>query len=242
MPEVAGTCCGGNVERALVSAFRVATYNIRHGLGTDGAVDLARVASVLLATGAELIALQEIDRNLERSGRVDQPAMLTRLTGLPVVFHPVLERGKGHYGIALAGEGLADVELAVLPHTADEQRRGAIVASWRGLKVVATHLATQPDARAVQIEKLAGTVAELGVASLYLGDFNTDVRGLEPMLGAGLDPGPGVHPTFRHLLRRRQIDYVLAGPGLRVVRSWTMETNASDHLPLVAEVERVAGS
>ncbi len=221
-----------------MSTFRVATYNIRHGLGADGNVDLERISEVLRATRAELIALQEVDRRLERSGRVDQPAELERLTGLPVVFHPVLQKGRGHYGVALAGEGVTDVELVMLPHIADEQRRGAILATWRGVKIVATHLATQPDARVGQIEHLATTALGLGAPALFLGDFNTETGGLGPLLAAGLDPGPGAHPTFRHWLRRRQIDYVLVGPGLRVVRSWTLESDASDHLPLIAEIER----
>ncbi len=53
------------------------SYNIQYGFGSDGICDLARAAGVI--DGADLIALQEVDRHWQRSGDVDQPALLERL-------------------------------------------------------------------------------------------------------------------------------------------------------------------
>ena len=58
---------------------RFVTYNIRYGLGVDGRYDLDRIAGEL--TGADVIALQEVERFWRRSGLVDQPAELARLLG-----------------------------------------------------------------------------------------------------------------------------------------------------------------
>src|SRR5687768_38666 len=50
----------------------VMTFNIHHGVGLDGRLDLARVAAVIRASGAEVIALQEVDRHYgERSAFAD---------------------------------------------------------------------------------------------------------------------------------------------------------------------------
>ena len=50
------------------------TYNIQYGLGRDGRYDLERTARVL--EGADVIALQEVERFWKRSGNVDQVAGL----------------------------------------------------------------------------------------------------------------------------------------------------------------------
>lgn len=53
------------------------TYNIRYGLGLDGRHDLARIADTVRS--ADIIALQELDRNWRRTGYSDQPAEIGRL-------------------------------------------------------------------------------------------------------------------------------------------------------------------
>ena len=54
------------------SAIRVATYNIKHGRGMDGTLDLERTATTLESLGADIIALQEVDDQARRSGGIDQ--------------------------------------------------------------------------------------------------------------------------------------------------------------------------
>lgn len=53
------------------------SYNIQYGTGRDGRVDLARIAQAV--SGADVIALQEVERFSRRTGMVDQPAVLSRL-------------------------------------------------------------------------------------------------------------------------------------------------------------------
>ncbi|MDQ3767712.1 MAG: endonuclease/exonuclease/phosphatase family protein [Actinomycetota bacterium] len=223
-----------------MTIYRVATFNIRHGKGADGVIDLDRVARAMAATQADLIALQEVDRGLDRTGMVDQSQVLGELTGLPVHFRSVLKRGRGRYGLALAGEGLSELTYRELPKAGDEQARGVMGASWRGLAVLATHLATQADIRPKQTSALAAMARRAGRPVIVLGDLNQDRKGLSALQDAGLDPGPGRHGTYVHLWRHRQIDYVFAGNGIEVVRTWTITTDASDHLPLVAEIQPVA--
>lgn len=53
------------------------SYNIQYGLGADNTYDLNRIAEEV--RGADIIALQEVDRNWKRSGMVDTPAVLSDL-------------------------------------------------------------------------------------------------------------------------------------------------------------------
>ncbi len=57
--------------------MKIVTYNIQFGLGKDGCYDLERIASEV--EGADIIALQEVERYWRRSGNVDQPALLGQI-------------------------------------------------------------------------------------------------------------------------------------------------------------------
>ena len=56
--------------------FRVMTFNIHHGEGVDGKVDLDRIANVILEANADAVALQEVDRNARRTGGVDMLSLI----------------------------------------------------------------------------------------------------------------------------------------------------------------------
>ncbi len=59
------------------AAVRFVTYNIQYSLGKDGRYDLGRIAAAV--KGADVIALQEVERYCKRSGDRDQPADLAAL-------------------------------------------------------------------------------------------------------------------------------------------------------------------
>jgi len=57
--------------------MKIVTYNIQFGLGKDERFDLERIASEV--DGADIIALQEVERYWHRSGNTDQPKQLALL-------------------------------------------------------------------------------------------------------------------------------------------------------------------
>ncbi|MDX8511830.1 endonuclease/exonuclease/phosphatase family protein [Mesorhizobium captivum] len=57
--------------------MKLISYNIQYGYGSDGRYDLTRCAK--LVDGADIIALQEVERHWQRSNGDDQPEMLSRL-------------------------------------------------------------------------------------------------------------------------------------------------------------------
>lgn len=48
------------------------TYNIHHGEGLDGKVDLLRIAEVIKRERADVVGLQEVDKGVERTARRDR--------------------------------------------------------------------------------------------------------------------------------------------------------------------------
>ena len=57
--------------------MRLVSYNIQYGRGRDGVFDLKRIATAI--AGADVIALQEVERYWLRSGMCDQPAEIADL-------------------------------------------------------------------------------------------------------------------------------------------------------------------
>ena len=59
--------------------IHIMTYNIHHGEGIDGKVNIERLARVILDAQADIVALQEVDRGVERSHRIDTMARISEL-------------------------------------------------------------------------------------------------------------------------------------------------------------------
>jgi endonuclease/exonuclease/phosphatase family metal-dependent hydrolase len=57
--------------------MRLASYNIQYGTGRDGRYDLAR--AIAAVRDADIVALQEVERNWKRSAMDDQPAAIAAL-------------------------------------------------------------------------------------------------------------------------------------------------------------------
>lgn len=57
--------------------MKLVSYNIQYGFGSDGRYDLSRAARIV--AGADIIALQEVERHWQRSNYDDQPELVSRL-------------------------------------------------------------------------------------------------------------------------------------------------------------------
>ena len=75
--------------------LRVMTYNIHHAEGLDGKVDLERIANVIRQSNADIVALQEVDKNTRRTGGIDIPADFARRTWMNIVFGANLDNFQG---------------------------------------------------------------------------------------------------------------------------------------------------
>jgi len=85
-----------------VAALNILSYNIQHGAGFDQQVNLSRQAQVIIASGADLVALQEVDNRTRRTHDVDQTQQLSQLTSLPFYSYGKMRNFEGGgYGIAI---------------------------------------------------------------------------------------------------------------------------------------------
>lgn len=218
--------------------FRVLTYNIHHGEGTDGRVDLERIASVIREAHPDIVCLQEVDRNLARTQRLDMPETLARLLGMPVVFGPNLETDGGQYGNAtLTRFPVTFHEVIPLPVPEGDEPRGClrttIEVHGRPVDVYNAHFGLTAAQRKDQASALA---ARLGPGPAVLaGDLNAHAdSAVLQILGGPLRDAVPETP------RPDRIDYVLATPDIVVLRSRVVSAPpaevASDHLPYAADL------
>ena len=198
---------------------------------------MERTAGAIRATGAEVVALQELDRFMDRSGGIDQPAELARMLEMQVIFFPTLRRGDGEYGIGIAAApgAVTEAHYVPLPRIDIEEPRGAITATWNGVGLVCTHLATAPGPLRIQTGALAAIAGGIEGPVAVLGDLNQGARTLTPFTRFGYRGAFG-HGTLPRRFPRRQIDHILVTRGLEIERSWTVPSTASDHLPLAADL------
>ena len=124
----------GENETAMRNV-RVLAYNVKHGRGNDGKVDLERTANVIRRLNPDVVALQEIDHKAERSGNVDEAKKLAELTGLRHhAFGRFFDFQGGEYGMAIISRyPLEDVTNLRLPDGAEPRT-----------SLIATVHATQP--------------------------------------------------------------------------------------------------
>ncbi|WP_442481933.1 endonuclease/exonuclease/phosphatase family protein [Aeoliella sp. SH292] len=240
--------CLGSLVQA--QELRVLTYNIHHGRGADGRVDLERIATVIKSAKPDLVALNEVDRGVNRSGKMDQPAELVRLTGLHAAFEKNIDYDGGEYGNAVLSRfPLNNIENLPLPSQYRGEQRGMLVVEvhpheGQQLWFAATHFDYRPDPTervksVAMIEKLLAGRFE-GRKMILAGDLNAVpdsdvVRTLSKkwLVAESGDTFPAENPTKR-------IDYVLARPAeeWRVVSAEVLEApDQSDHRPVLVTLE-----
>ena len=233
---------------------RILAYNIKHGLGMDGKVDLERVASVIRSVEPDVVTLQEIDSVTSRTGLEDQATRLGELTGMQAMFGGFMDYRGGRYGMAeLSRYPVVEWQHHRLPDGAEP--RSALAARVELLKpgygkgpqlvVVGVHLYANAAERLAQAGRLVELFADEEAPVILAGDFNSIpeskvMRLLEDAGGWRRPAKEGQAFTFPSEIPDREIDFILFRPGSRFsVREHRVveETVASDHRPVLLELE-----
>ena len=242
------------VERAAAQEparpLRVMSYNIHHGAGTDGKVDLERIAKVITDANVELVALQEVDVGTARTQQVDQAAELARLTGMHVRFGKAMDYQGGAYGQAiLSKRPIEQFEVIRLPSPPDREPRIAVAATLAAadglpqVRFVGAHLDhAHHEVRLEQARELHRVLSENAqLPTILVGDLNArpDNPTMQFLLEHWRDTSGEDAMTFPAPNPDRKIDYILFPKS----QAWEVNSGhvvdepvASDHRPVVAEL------
>lgn len=234
------------------TTIRVMTYNIHVGIGMDKKLDLRRIASVINAQHPDLVGLQEVDRGVERTQRIDEIVELAKLTKMDYAFAFNLRYQGGQYGVAILSRfPIKATEHRLYLNTREAERRGVIRAEVdaRGLTInfVTTHLDYQyADGRLFETQQLLEALKDIKAPLIIVGDFNDvpDGQFYQLMRSQFNDAWPDNRASNEGLSYpsdkpAKRIDYIFfrSSDRVRTKRAWIVKTLASDHVPVVADLE-----
>lgn len=230
---------------------RVLTFNIHHAEGDDARVDLDRIARVVLSVTPDVVCLQEVDRGLPRTQKLDFPALLSEKLKMRSVFEPNYLFDGGEYGNAVfTNLPIKASRNHKLPGPPGIEPRGCLEVTLdvagKPLTILNTHLGLKPEERAEQVTVI---LAFLPMGNVLLaGDLNEIPTGkpIAPLLARLSDTfavaaATGPANTYSTTVLNRRIDYCLVTAGIRVVESRILNdieaAAASDHLPYLTVIE-----
>jgi endonuclease/exonuclease/phosphatase family metal-dependent hydrolase len=238
---------------------RIATFNILHGRSLeDGRVDVDRLAAAVKTLDADVLGLQEVDRDQPRSMNADLTAVaaeamgavdsqfVAALSGTPggtwMAATGDEQPGSASYGIALLSR-LPVVSWRVVrlpaPQFVCDEPRVAVAAVLEGpngqFTVCNTHLSFVPAWNVLQLRRLMRSLEGTREPLVLMGDLNMQPRravrvsGLRPIATGMTFPAPAP---------RRQLDHLLVrGPVQATGPATALQLPLSDHRALVVPCE-----
>jgi endonuclease/exonuclease/phosphatase family metal-dependent hydrolase len=212
-----------------------ATYNVHYGYDEAWNFTLDQQAEAIRESGADFVALQEVDTGRLTSYSVDDALYLARRLGMQVAYLPTIEHLTG---IAVLYRGPEVPAISQLL-TSDLEQTGIIGVSLplgdRQVGAYGVWIGLEPEEASLQVEEALEIIGDQPLV-VFAGDFNLEhgdppldrIKGtnfIDPFQALGMDPPPPTHPALEPA---RQIDFVwlrgLAPSGASVSNSL-----ASDH-------------
>jgi endonuclease/exonuclease/phosphatase family metal-dependent hydrolase len=227
--------------------LRVVSYNVHSCIGVDGRFAPPRIAGILAALEADVIALQEVEESEYQGQSVS--GFLADALQMHRAGRNTHKRGGIDYGNILLSRVAPERSVIHDMEFPRREPRGAIEAELRfenkALSIIATHFGLARKERHAQLRTILELLACRNTdLTVLCADFNEWVpwsrthRMLSKVLGAT----PALR-TFPSRLPGLSLDRIYASPahalvGIRTVRT-TNARLASDHLPIVADFELI---
>ena len=240
---------------------RILTYNVHSCRGTDGKLDVGRIADVIAEARPDIVALQEVDVRRARTSKVDQAHAIAERLGMAFHFNAALNVAEEQYGDAILTTLPVTLvktgPLPTLPRMRGLERRGALwveveVEGGRKVQIVNTHLGLVPAEQRPQARHLLSGEwlghPRCADPTILVGDFNATPRYAAYKMFAGrlrdarraacVRRGALTFPSRLPMIR---IDHIFVSGSVTVSDVHALNGDlakvASDHLPLVADFQ-----
>jgi endonuclease/exonuclease/phosphatase family metal-dependent hydrolase len=234
-------------SNASNDTINVMTYNLHNGFNTKGELDLEALAVVIEENKADIVALQEVSRGWLISGGIDMLSWLSQRLDMPYVSGPTAGALWGN--AILSKYTITEYANYALPPDDLCIERGFTVAiidtGGTNLQIIATHLhhvEKDSDIRQTQVPVILNYWNN-AQNTIVLGDFNAQqgASEMEMFYQAGLLDTLVDQPealTFNSADLYQRIDYIWLSPDIQLVESYIPFSRASDHLAVVAVINK----
>lgn len=219
---------------------RVMSYNIHHGEGLDGKLDLPRIADVIAGQQPDVVAIEELDSCATRTKGRDQLDDLARATLMRGTYAKAITFQGGGYGVGiLSKEQPKSVQRIPLP--GKDEARMLLVVEFDKYVLACTHLSLVEAERMASVPIIVNTARSCRKPFLLAGDWNDQPKSkfiAEVKKFFNICTAEDV-ATFPADKPTDCIDYIAlykenVGATLS---SWVPEEKvASDHRPVVADI------
>lgn len=240
-----------STQSSVKAQFKIMSYNIHVGIPPTkpGVTDLDAIVRTIKNEDPDIIALQEVDVNTTRTGKINEAAVIAEKLKMEYFFAKAINYAGGDYGVAILSKyPLSETtihRLTTIEGTKGEPRvmATAKITLKNGMEIrfASTHLDAGQNSvnREKQIAEIVTISSSETLPFIIAGDFNAQqgssiIKKLdESFTRTCLDCAP----TFPVVKPTRAIDFIAFSntSKIKVIsHSVVQEHYASDHLPVVA--------
>ena len=256
--------CNNFIDEKI--GFKVATFNICHGEGTDGIIDVHRQAKFIKDLNLDVCLLQELDNNTSRSGNIDEIKLISHESNLIYNFMGTNNEfdGKfypnvigGSYGNGIITKYPYIYENNYLTKVLDEhEKRGIshvkILVSDKKINLFSLHLSIYKEERINAIKELLDIIKNIDDEVIIVGgDFNIGIEKIGEhkyiyednnkeeykLLESVLDRIGNTDITWYSKESNACIDTIFYSKNIKLIKYDTIKTELSDHSLVVATFE-----
>lgn len=234
--------------------LKIMSYNIHIGNPPTKPkfIDLDSIIKIIKSENPDIVALQEVDVNTGRSGKINQAEIIARNLGMNFFFAKAIDHDGGDYGVCILSKfPLSESKIHRLTTISDSGGEPRVLATSKirlddgsFIHFGAAHLDAQkaPANRAIQVKEINQIAQEDNLPFILAGDLNAiessaEIKELDQIFTRTCQ---NCEATFPVVKPQRTIDYIAfkKGNALETIKHYVVQEHyASDHLPIVAIIK-----
>lgn len=226
----------------------VLTYNIQHGSNLKGHYGLQKILHTIALSGADLVALQEVDCLSIRSLFTHQIRYLGKKLHMHYIFGTVQRQpAVGYYGNGILSRlPMCHCYNMILTKPPQEkEKRGLLKATLctktgESFDFFCTHLSLSACQRKREIHTIASILKKNQKPFLLAGDFNASASEsvFLPLQGIIQNTANSQkkYATFPSSHPQCALDYIFASKHWQINWNYILKTQGSDHLPVLTSL------
>lgn len=222
--------------------MKVMTYNVHSCIDMQKNNSLNKVAEVIKNERPAVVGINEIESFSPRTRFANQPKRLAAARDMLFVYGPTLKLGPiGFFGNAVLSRYPIHENFNYRLPSSREPRcclRTRLRVPGGYITVFTAHLGLNRDERTSQIAELVRLVSKEKDPVILMGDFNCGTDQLATLDELLTDTGKlfGARPTYSYGNPIDRIDYIFVSQEIKCKNFYIPDTNASDHLPVIADL------